>query len=622
MSVNYSSRKRLPEDTNNNLEENIDNPNEINQDHDLQDNNIINNEQITNNDEQINQKKLNINITLKDDNNNQNQNNINTENNNENELANEQSKLSNENKNTENITKENESFEKKMNINVVKKMEEENKDINKEDNNEIKNFSNKIKNKNNNLENRENRYKSQISSLEEKIKEIQINHKNDLLKLINMGKTKDVDLKSLSKENNTLKNNLEAISVKLDEMIYKSTNNPRKIIKNRILNENKIKEPNYEQQIMIKNKEVKNKQQLIDILNKDKIKLQNSLKLLDNTDNGGGNKIKNQLKDTNLEIIELENKIKNYKLIISEHAQCVKKIYYLNKMIGSKKREIVATKLEINEKDTKTNELTSKINMVDKALEILEENKHKKKLKLKQKDYQLSLENEYNQTEQQQIVRSSRIQSQKYVKTIPSNSKAIKNKILKNNINIRKNASPSSSRNNILHSYTAEEVKKALNVFTEQERQAIMKMMNNNQERYETLIEKLVVLERFRNAQEKQIKVKIRRNKNKIEKDIESLNSVKNENTDNEQRKNELIELIKQCDEEYNEIKKRINELNNDIKGVKKNKVQNKNINTEGTKADTNNNLNTEVDMNNKMIDEKDKADHLLCHNFLKHGHH
>lgn len=85
-----------------------------------------------------------------------------------------------------------------------------------------------------------------------------------------------------------------------------------------------------------------------------------------------------------------------------------------------------------------------------------------------------------------------------------------------------------------------------------------MKMMNNNQERYETLIEKLVVLERFRNSQKKQIKVKIRRNKNKIEKDNESLNAVKNEIAENEKRKNELNDLIKQYDEENIEIKKEL----------------------------------------------------------------
>jgi len=441
MSVNYSSKKRLPENTNNDLEENIVNPNEINQDNEIQDNSNKNNEQLNNNNEQINPNQINFNISLKDDNKNQNQNNINPENNNNNEIA------IKKNENSENIPKSNENNGKKMTINIVKKMEEENKDINKEDNKEIKNFSKKIKNKNSNLENRENRYKDQISSLEEKIKEIQNEHKNNVLKLTNMGKSIDVDLKTLSKENNSLKNNLESISVKLDEMIYKSTNNPRKIIKNKILNENKSKEPSYEQQIMIKNKEIKNKQQLIDILNRDKIKLQNSLKLLDNSDKEGGNKMKSQLRDTNLGIIELENKIKNYKLIISDHAQCVKKIDYLNKMIGSKKRELVTTKIEINQKDSKTNELTSKINMADKALEILEENKTKKKLKKQKKDYQLSLENEYNPT--QQIIKSSRIQSKKYVKTIPSNNNAIKNKILKNNKNIRKNGSPFSSKNNI-----------------------------------------------------------------------------------------------------------------------------------------------------------------------------
>ena len=57
------------------------------------------------------------------------------------------------------------------------------------------------------------------------------NHKNNVFTLSNNGKNKDKDLKSLSKENNRLKNNLESISLKLDEMIYKSTSNPMRILK-------------------------------------------------------------------------------------------------------------------------------------------------------------------------------------------------------------------------------------------------------------------------------------------------------------------------------------------------------------------------------------------------------
>ena len=65
----------------------------------------------------------------------------------------------------------------------------------------------------------------------EKIKEMEENHKNKDFPLSNNGKNKGNDLKSLSKENNHLKNNLEAISLKLDEMIYKSTSTPMRILK-------------------------------------------------------------------------------------------------------------------------------------------------------------------------------------------------------------------------------------------------------------------------------------------------------------------------------------------------------------------------------------------------------
>ena len=231
-------------------------------------------------------------------------------------------------------------------------------------------FSKKIQNKNQNLLDRENMYKNQISSLEQKIKEIQENHKNNISKLVNDGKSKDVELKTLSKENNSLKNNLENLSSKLDEMIYKSTSNPRKLIMQSKLDENKKKE-NYEQQIKIKEKEIRNRQQLIDILEKDNKKLKDSWNSIDNIGKDGGNKIKEQLKIKNTEIIEIQNKIKEYKHIISEHAICEKKIEFLNKIIENKRKTIHSKISETAIKDNKNNELNTKLNMVDKALEQL-----------------------------------------------------------------------------------------------------------------------------------------------------------------------------------------------------------------------------------------------------------
>ena len=291
-------------------------------------------------------------------------------------------------------------------------------------------FSKKIKNKNEDLSNREDLYKNQISLLEQKIKEIQENHKINMLQLANEGKGKDTDLKSLSKENNTLKNNLESISLKLDELIYKSTSNPRKMIQKAKLDENKKKESNYEFQILIRDKEIKNKQHLIEILQKDNKKLKNSLNTINNNSDVGGNQIKKQLNEKNMEIFEIQNKLKDYKLKVSEHYQCGKKIEYLNKMIESKTNEIREKKKEVIKKENQTNRLNTKINMVDKALEVLEENKskNKNKLKAKQKKYLLNHLKEIDELNQ---MNKNNDLSQKYVNTSAINQNNVKNKILK-----------------------------------------------------------------------------------------------------------------------------------------------------------------------------------------------
>ena len=96
-----------------------------------------------------------------------------------------------------------------------------------------------IKKENNNLD-----YQMQISSLEDKIKEIESNHTNTMIKLSSEGKNIDVKLKSISKENKILTNNLESLSSELDKMIYKVTSNPGKILKQK-KSENNGKENGY-----------------------------------------------------------------------------------------------------------------------------------------------------------------------------------------------------------------------------------------------------------------------------------------------------------------------------------------------------------------------------------------
>ena len=91
-----------------------------------------------------------------------------------------------------------------------------------------KKFSSKKENKNID-------YQLQISSLEDKIKEIETNHTSTMIKLSSEGKDIDIKLKSISKENNILTNNLESLSSELDKMIYKVTSNPGKLLKQRKL---------------------------------------------------------------------------------------------------------------------------------------------------------------------------------------------------------------------------------------------------------------------------------------------------------------------------------------------------------------------------------------------------
>ena len=274
------------------------------------------------------------------------------------------------------------------------------------------------------------------------------------------------------------------------------------------------------------------------------------MKKIDNNESGNGNSIKDKLKQKNLEILEIQNKIKEYKLIVSEHFQCEKKIEYLNKMIVSKRKDLIEKKNEIVKKDFKNNELKSKYNMADKALEILEENKSKKKLKLRKRNYLDSSGNDYAETQQNQLVSPSPRNklNQKYIKTIPSNNKNVKNQILRTNknnkISLKINDSSSPAKG-IINSYTEEEQNKALSVFSEEEISIIMKMMNNNNERFNDLVCKLVVLERFRNAKEKKVRVKIRKNYNKLDKDSKHFEFNKTQIEERESKKNELMKLMK-----------------------------------------------------------------------------
>ena len=157
--------------------------------------------------------------------------------------------------------KKNDGKEKKLIIS-----DEENLEYKKENQKKLEN-ENDIKENGENNKNEENskEYINKIKELEETIikmnsdfsKEIQM-HKNEILE-------KEKNIKKLINSNNNLKKSLEVLTQRLDKIIINSNQQKPKI--NKILNNN-VQE-DLQHQLDIKEKELKNQQQLIKILTKD-----------------------------------------------------------------------------------------------------------------------------------------------------------------------------------------------------------------------------------------------------------------------------------------------------------------------------------------------------------------
>jgi len=165
-------------------------------------------------------------------------------------------------------------------------------------------------------------------------------------------------------------------------MIYKSASNPRKILKKAKMDETKKKESNYEQTVMMKDKEIQNKKQLIEILEKDNQYLKNSMKRINNKGvTNDGNKLKKQ----NSEIMKIREKLQNYKKIISEHNFCGKIIDYLIQNIQRKKAELANKKNEGIKKELIADRMNTKLNLLEQAIVKMDDNITKRKLEEKKK---------------------------------------------------------------------------------------------------------------------------------------------------------------------------------------------------------------------------------------------
>ena len=318
----------------------------------------------------------------------------------------------------------------------------------------------------------------------------------------------------------------------------------------------------------LKNKEIQNKQKLIDILQKDNLKLKNQMEKINNSGiEENENKIMDDLIKKNKEITEMEAKIRDFKIKVEEHNKCDSAIENLNRLIENNKRELEKKSTHVAEQQKKNLELSTKLTMADKALKQFEENRSRKNKLSKKKNNRLYLPNINTEGNKSQLINNN-VNKQKYLNT-QQNTNINKKMLNKNPKNAQKNLTTNTSNNTKnTHSpkknfkdLTKEEKGNLLNVFTEEEIGFIQKAVNNDQKRFNVIMEKLFILDKYRYSKEKILKGNIKENKQKLNKSIESLKSLKNEYNEKEFKMNELNNDIKKLEQSNAKLKENINLL-------------------------------------------------------------
>ena len=201
------------------------------------------------------------------------------------------------------ISKTKQTPKKMAKIDITIKEEKEEKE---EEQSQKENIQEK---ENDNLTNEiNNKLKEKIKELEEKIKQMNIEYTNDIQKHKDEIVQNEKDIKSLINKNSNLKKSLDILSQRLDKVII-SSNNQKFKMGNKITDN---KEEDLQHQLELKEKELKNQQQLINILKKDNKNIRNILNNFGYNENNVNlvEKVHQQYKD----LIKLQKNFKEYKL--------------------------------------------------------------------------------------------------------------------------------------------------------------------------------------------------------------------------------------------------------------------------------------------------------------------
>ena len=208
-------------------------------------------------------------------------------------------------------------------LHIVDKNEKNNveeKEKESEKDNENENLTDRIKD---NLPswNEKSKFLDKIKELEEKIKQINIDHSKDIQNYKDEIEKKEKDIKKLLNTNNNLKNSLETLTQRLDKILVNSNQQKIKITKTMNANQEDL-----QHQLDIKEKELKNQQQLINILSKDNKNIRN---ILNNFNNFGINEnnlnLKEKIQQQYQEIQNLQKNLKEYKLKLEQKQSSTQK---------------------------------------------------------------------------------------------------------------------------------------------------------------------------------------------------------------------------------------------------------------------------------------------------------
>ena len=351
--------------------------------------------------------------------------------------------------------------------------------------------------KSNDFEEREKHYKEKIEQLENDLDKerniYQIDNKNSeiITNIKNEILSKEKEIQEIIEKNNKQKEQLESISHEIDIKLKKLSDTTH------IVQIKKKEESiNLDDDIKVKEKQINNINNLIDILQIENDKLKMKLDFI--TYNNGNNGEKFKIIELDKKILSLNQDIKQKKMIIQEHNKCLSIKNQILKKISLIQKEIFSEKEKNNKFKRKLSSTESKYILI-------------------KQDYENKFKNQYNSVRNnnsKKIYNNDSIQnyfSQNELNAIfgavGGNQNLFKNILKKLNIN----------ENNIEGNNNAKFLENQIEIFQKKQKINIIK---NNQ-----LIEEIHEIEKKNNNKNKEI--------DKLKKELENLKKINNNITDN-----------------------------------------------------------------------------------------